>query len=193
MTSLRLRLRLFTLIILLIVLLESCSSEDPQIGQLLGNSNVEIGSTTPNNWFFSTAQGKYNVTWTDKESFSPNKSLQISIQSPESTDFAFWGQTINTNLPTGNSVTLKVKIKGNLTGTGISIAIRGDDTVQAAGTGEQFVTTQGTSPISGTFDWTDYSIKLDNVDPGTQSLTVYLVFLPNTTGEVYFDDIILTN
>jgi len=84
-----------------------------------------------------------------------------------------------------------VKIKSNLTGDGVSVAIRGDNTTQPTGTGEQFVTTQGTSTISDTFDWTDYSIKLSNVDASTKSLTVYLNYLPNTTGEVYFDDISL--
>ena len=87
---------------------------------------------------------------------------------------------------------LEVKIKSNLIGEGISIVIRGDNTVHPTGTAEQFVTTQGSSPISGTFDWTDYGVKLANVDASTQSLTVYLVYLQNTTGEVYFDDISLT-
>jgi hypothetical protein len=118
--------------------------------------------------------------------------LEISTQISQSPDFAFWAQTINTDLPIGKSVTLKAKVKGKMTGGGISLVIRGDNTSQPSGTGEQFVTTQGISPISGTFDWTDFSVKLPSVDATTQSLTIYLVYLPNSTGEVYFDDISLT-
>ncbi len=185
--------RILTFSFFAIFLLDSCDKEDVHPGQLINNSDVETGSATPNSWWFSTGQEKYTVSWTDTESFSPSKSLKISNQTLESTEFAFWAQTISTHLPTGKSVTLNLKVKGNMTGTGISIVIRGDNTVQPEGAGEQFVTTQGTSPISGTFDWTDYSIKLGNVEASTQSLTVYLVYLPDTTGEVYFDDISLTH
>ena len=174
------------------MLFGSCNKDDVRSGQLLNNSDVETGSTTPNSWYFSTGEGKYNVTWTDTESFSPSKSLKISTQTADHTDFAAWGQTINTNLPTGKSVTLKVKVKGNMTGVGISLVIRGDDTPNPSGNAEQFITTQVSLPISGTFDWTDYSVTLDHVDASTRSLIVYLVYLPDTTGEVYFDDISLT-
>ena len=47
-------------------------------------------------------------------------------------------------------------------------------------------------PITGTFDWKEQSIKMTKVGENIKSLTVYLVYLPNTTGEVYFDDISLT-
>jgi hypothetical protein len=192
MKSLRLNSQILTFSFFSILLFESCHKEDVRSGQLINNSDVEIGSTTPNSWYFSTGDGKYDVTWTDAESFSPSKSLKISTQTADPTDFAAWGQTINTNLPTGKSVTLKVKVKGNMTGAGISIVIRGDDTPNPSGNAEQFITTQGTSPISGTFDWTDYSVTLDHVDASTRSLIVYLVYLQDTAGEVYFDDILLT-
>jgi hypothetical protein len=87
---------------------------------------------------------------------------------------------------------LKVKAKGNLTGQGISIAIRGDDANSVNGYAKQFATTQGTSPISGTFNWTEYSVKLNNVDASLESITIYVIFLNNTFGDVYFDDISLT-
>jgi hypothetical protein len=85
-----------------------------------------------------------------------------------------------------------VKIKSKLEGTGASIAIRGDDTFPPSGSAEQFVTTQAITPISGTFAWTEYTIKLDDVETATRSLTVYLMILPNTTGEAYFDDVSLS-
>lgn len=101
------------------------------------------------------------------------------------------GQTLNTDIPTGKSLTLRVRIKGQLEGDGVSIAIRGDDTSNISGVGEQFATTQGPSPISGTFNWTEYGLNLDTIEPNIKSLTVYLIYLPNTTGTVYFDDVSL--
>jgi len=183
--------RFLKFVILAIFLMTSCNKDDVQPGQLITNGDVETGSSTPNGWWLSNGQGNYDVTWSDTESFSPGKSLEISTQTSESTVFAFWAQTITTNLPIGKSVTLKVKVKGNMKGDGISLVIRGDNTIQPDGVAGQFVTTEGTSPISGNFDWTDYSVRLGSVEAGTQSLTIYLLYLPNTTGEVYFDDISL--
>tara|TARA_R110002012_G_scaffold114079_1_gene260346 strand:+ start:163927 stop:164160 length:234 start_codon:yes stop_codon:yes gene_type:complete len=76
-----------------------------------------------------------------------------------------------------------------LSGEGVAVVLRGDD---ASGNMEQFVTTESTEDITGVFDWTEYSIKLDKVDASTKSLLVFLVFSSDTSGEVYFDDISLT-
>lgn len=185
-----------TLLNLIVILLSSCSSNEvkPEIKpkELLVNGSVEIGSLAPNSWWNSNGNGKYDLSWSEEESFTPKKSLKISSKIEVTTSFAFWAQTISTNLPTGKSVTLKVKAKGNLTGQGISFAIRGDDATSVNGYAKQFATTQGTSPISGTFNWTEYSVKLNNVDASLESITIYVIFLNNTFGDVYFDDISLT-
>lgn len=180
-------------VVLLIALtLQSCNKDEVQPVQMVSGGDVETGSTSPNGWWFSTGQNNYNVTWTEEQSFSPKKSLKMSTQTLNSDNFAFWAQTISTNIPVGKDVTLKVKVKSNLTGQGISIVLRGDDSTYPDGSAEQFVTTQGTIPISGIFDWKEQSIKMTKVGENIKSLTVYLVYLPNTTGEVYFDDISLT-
>lgn len=77
-------------------------------------------------------------------------------------------------------------------GSGLFLAIRGDDTNPASGDPEQFVTTQGITTISGTFDWTDYSLMLSSVDASNKILNVFLFYSPNTTGEAFFDDITLS-
>jgi len=185
------------LLIFMTIPFGSCKKDEVKpnevkLSDLILNGNAETGSTIPNNWWNSTGQGKYNVTWTDEESFSPTKSLKISAQATESSTFAFWAQTFNGNMPAGKSITLKVKIRGNLKGTGVSIAIRGDDATSVNGFAKQFATTQGTSPISGQFEWTDYSIKLNTIEASIQSLTIYLIYLQGTTGDVYFDNVSLT-
>lgn len=52
--------------------------------------------------------------------------------------------------------------------------------------------TQGEVPITGLKDWTEYRVTLNEVPSRIESLTVYLLFLPNTTGTVYFDEVSLT-
>lgn len=183
------------LLLLMPLLFIGCKKDDIQeasANELLSNGDLEIGSGTPNGWFGNGPCPNTELSWTDEEAFSPSKSLKISNSTLESSCFSFWGQTFNTDIPTGKSLSLRVRIKGQLEGQGVSIAIRADDTPQVQGTGEQFATTQGTSPISGTFNWTEFSIGLGTVESNIQSITVYLVYLPNTTGTVYFDDVSLT-
>jgi hypothetical protein len=174
------------------IALFGCDDDEGVHGQLIVNGDVETGSMVPNSWWSNSGQNKYEVTWTDQESFSASKSLKISAQSADPVEFAFWAQTISVNIPTGKTVKLTVKVKGTLSGQGVSIAIRGDNTPQPSGSGEQFATTQGITPISGSFDWMDHSVQLPGIDANTQSLTIYLIYLSNTTGEVYFDDVSLT-
>ena len=176
-----------------IFLVFGCSEEEIESRQLLKNGDVEIGSIAPNNWWNNNnGSDVFLLNWSDQQSFSGSKSLRTSAQTPDPDNFAIWAQTISTDLPTGMDITLRAKIKGDLTGDGVSIVIRGDDTVEPSGRAEQFATSQQTSNISGDFEWSEYSIKLADIDDGIKSLTVYLIFLENTTGEVYFDDISLT-
>ena len=173
-----------------VVLFIGCKDDDEGI-QILTNPDVETGDVLPNGWYLSSGQGKYAVIWTDDESYSPSKSLKISTPVSDPADFAFWGQSITENIPLGEDIVLRVKIKADLIGDGVAIAIRTDDTAPSDYQGEQFATTQGNT-ISGTFDWKEYSVKLEEVHKDTKTVTVYLIYLSNTSGEVYFDDIMLT-
>jgi len=181
---------LFSVLILLLFL-EACKEEYIPT-ELLLNGNVELGSNNPDSWWKKT-NTDYVLAWDDEESYSPSKSLKISNQLADSTDFAFWAQTLYDNIPNGENITLKVKIKGNITGDGVSIVIRGDDdSWYTGGDAEQSATTQFNTHIVGTFDWTEYSLTMENVGEEITVLNVYLILLPNTVGEVYFDDISLS-
>ncbi len=179
----------FSILILLASVL-GCKKEDAEPTQILLNNDVESGNKTPDFWWYGTGltDNPYEFLWSDNESSSGSKSLKISVQTEQLSNLAFWEQTIKADMAVGKSVTLKVRIKGNLSGRGTSIAIRGDDTGQATGAAEQFVSTEGNVTINGNFDWKEYSVKLDKVASSTQSLTIFLIFQPGTTGEVYFDD-----
>ena len=181
------------LVVLLIAFtFQSCKKDDVQPVQLISGGDLEAGTSFPIGWYYDNGQNSYNVAWTVEEAASPKRSLKIATEVSNATNFAFWGRTISTNIPVGKDVILKVKIKSKLTGSGVAIAIRGDDTESPQVPGEQFATTQGTISITGNFDWKEQSIKMDKVGENIKSLTVYLLYLPNTTGEAYFDDISLT-
>jgi hypothetical protein len=178
--------------IVLPLLFTRCAKEEAKPQQLLVNGNFENGNTVPTDWGYITEKDIYTGEWSDKEFVSPSKSAKISSLKSDTTVFSFWYPTITGNLPFGKDVTLKVKIKGNITGKGVSIAIRTDDTTIPSGRAEQFITTQNLSPITGSFNWSEKTITLANVKPTSMSITVYFIYLSNTTGEVYFDDAILT-
>jgi hypothetical protein len=174
----------------------SCSKSDVQPTQLLVNGNMEDGTTVANNWYNSYDLGgsitDFSRVWSTQEFSSGSHSLSISrTATPNSTDFVAWAQTDSTMIPIGKTLTLSVKIKGeNLVGTGVSIAIRTDRSKTVYDL--QFISTQGQTSITGTFDWTTYSVKLTGVQSTVSYIDVYLVYLTNTTGTVYFDDASLT-
>jgi hypothetical protein len=89
-------------------------------------------------------------------------------------------------------VTLRARVRTDLTGRGVSLVIRGDDTPRPADSAEAFATTQGRLTISGASGWVEQVVRLDRLPTEMQSVTVYLVFLPGTTGTVTFDAVELT-
>lgn len=177
-------------LILGVITLCGCKKEETYIshGHLITNGNVESGTLTPNGWYHTLDQEDFNFSWTDLESSSPTKSLSISTSFGH-LNFVTWSQTISNDLPLGHKLTLKAKIKCNLTGDGVAIVIRGDDTVLPSGVAELFESTQNRFSISGTNDWHDWAIMSSALSNTIKSITVYLLYLPATKGEVYFDDI----
>lgn len=169
-----------------------CGTQEIKPIELLKNTTFEGGATVPVDWGYITGKDFFIGEWNDKEFVSPNRSAKITAVKSDTFQIAFWYQTISDNLPFGKDVTLRVKIKGKLNGKGVSIAIRTDDTEIVSGRAEQFITTENLSPITGIFDWTEKTIALSNIRSSSKSITVYFIYLPNTTGEVYFDNASLT-
>ena len=82
---------------------------------------------------------------------------------------------------------MRIKTK-NLIGEGAAIAIRCDDDTLGPGEPEQFYTTENKINITGTKDWESYSIEMDEaVETNITSIRIFMMFLPNTSGTVYFD------
>ena len=178
------------------LLLSACKKEEtqPQTA-LLVNGNIDQSAQ---GWFFGTDTANptnpngYTSGVSTEAYSSPQYSLKINCgQVKDTATFCYYGQnSVPFNgISVGAKLTLKAKIKTALVGPGVSIAIRGD---KGNTLGVFFATTQGKTPITGTRDFTEYSVVLDSFPGGIDNLLVYLVYLPKTTGSVYFDDLSLT-
>ncbi len=179
------------LLIALAGLFFSCHKSDVAPLQLLTNSNMEAGGMQPDNWrYVSSSPDTIVGTWTTAFSSSSSHALEITrITNINPAKLGYWRQDFLGTIPTGKNLTLNVKIKGvNIAGLGAAIAIRTDDQATANGNALQFMTTQGVVPITGTFDWTTYTVKLTGVSPSAEYITVFLFLLNNSTGTVYFDE-----
>jgi hypothetical protein len=159
---------------------------------MLGNANMESGTTAPSTWFNRTPTSAIPAMWSTDAASSPSHSLKISQTTViDPSDYNYWGQTYSGTIPVGKDLTLKVKIKGDkLTGAGVSIVIRADG---ATTPNLQFISTEGVTSISGTFDWKTYTLTLPKLNSDVKYVIIYFIYLPNTTGTVYFDDASLTH
>ena len=183
-------------VVAIIWALNACKKEDVQAQTpLITNGDIEqkiqgwgFGYDTPH----PTNPNGYAFGFTSEAASSPQYSLKINCnQVKNDTAFSYYVQNSipMSTIPVGAKLTLKAKIKTALVGQGVSIAIRGD---KGSTYGVFFVTTQGKTPITGTQDFTEYSVVLPSFPGGIDNLLVYLVYLPKTTGYVYFDDLSLT-
>ncbi len=169
------------------------ASEPTPVPTTMMNGDLESGNDSPDFWWAGVSKSSnFNYEWSTDEHLSPGHSIKIS--SDESEDaFAYWAQTIAAEDLLNQKIRLTANIKASdLSGNGVYIAIRGDETLTPMGSAESFASTQGHVQIDGTFDWKQYSITLNNVPPDTKSLTFYLIFGENTSGTVYFDDLSIT-
>jgi len=158
----------------------------------LQNTDFETGSSYPENWWQgATNSNSFQISYVDDVSHSSSHSAKITSKGSDS-EFSFWAQTILADQFVGKSAELKVNMKAeNILGDGIAIAIRGDDTESPRNIAEIFSTTQGDQQISGTFDWKSFSVNTDKIPENIKSITIYLIYLPNTSGTIYFDDVSL--
>jgi len=181
----------------------SCNNEkedeDPEPVQLLRNTDMESGIFDdldrwgPQYWFdfVDPPDGDLDFAWTEDEYYSSARSLMISSSISYDSTAGGWGQFINSGIIPNQDITLTVKIKAeDLEGLGVAIAILAIKTPQYEGL--KFVSTEGTIDIKGTFDWKEYSLVMNSVPDQTNALFVYLIYLPQTTGKIYFDDAELT-
>lgn len=169
--------------------------------QFLENSDAEKGNDSPAAWFSGGTEFNnlgFEVLWSSDQAFSNSHSLEISLKPGfETEEFMYWSQTVPISIPhdipAGTGLRLETMIMlEDMRGNGIAIAVRADDTKTAEGEAEAIASTERLLPITGTKDWTAYSVTLWNISSGIKSITVYLLYLPDTSGTAYFDNITLT-
>jgi hypothetical protein len=132
------------------------------------------------------------LQFTDKIAYQGAYSLTIGTPQQVSEIFA-WQLTLNKNLPLGKNLTLKVNIKADaVEGQGAALAILTDKTDLPLGDPLSYDSTRDRTAIKGSFDWKEYKLTTAGpISAQTGSITLYLLYLPRTTGAVYFDNITL--
>lgn len=160
----------------------------PSLRLALFNGGFEEGQATPAAWWNgATSASGFTFSWPGGSAYDGKRAVRIKRIEGTTTGFAFWAQTFLAEDFIGGPVTLRVRIRTELVGEGVAIAIRGDDTETTSGNGEIFATTQRTTPITGSRNWEEFSVTFDDVPASMVSLTVYLLFGPGTTGTADFD------
>jgi hypothetical protein len=156
--------------------------------QLLGDPDVELISGKY--WVSNSDTADFIMIRADDTFHSPTHSLKISKTIPDSLNTAYYSQVYSGEIPAGRNLTLQVHVKClNIEGDGASLLLlcnnANDSTLQFAGT-------EGDINITGTFDWTSYKLNIIDLKKEVRKIYVFLFYLPNTTGTIYFDDITLT-
>jgi len=176
-----------------ILLVTACKQEAQPQAPLITNGDIEQDFK---GWFVGydfqhpTNPNGYASGVTAAAASSPQHSLIINCnQAKNNSAFCYYGQDkINTSaISIGAKLTLNVKIKTNLKGQGVSLVIRGDKENKQV----LFASTAGKTLITGTQEFTEYSVVVDSYPGNIDNLLIFLVYLPNTTGYVYFDDVSL--
>lgn len=193
------RSRVVVLLFFTALSLSACGSdqitgiEAPEI-PILQNGGFEDGGVLPYHWSRGgPGFGGSILSYDADGAWEGDRCVSISRATSSSEGFAYWAQTMRIDDFRG-AVELRARVWTELRGQGVSIAIRADDKPRPTGSdfAEAFATTQGPVPISGSAGWTEHSVRLDHLPNGMKSVTVYLVFLPGTTGSASFDGIELT-
>jgi hypothetical protein len=169
--------------ILAIVLLVSCSDDDEKYVTLLEDDF----DSSPGWQYVSTAN--HAGTLDAVEFSSPQHSLKITALDTLADGFSFWSQQLTSvNFPAGAKLILRAKVKTqNLTGEGVFVALRCDSNKTLL----SFETTQGSTTINGSSDFTEYTVEMNAIPEGTNYVYVFLIMSGTCTGSAYFDDVSL--
>jgi hypothetical protein len=147
----------------------------------------------PNPWIYSSVGATTNSGMITSDAYSsPTHSLQITSTSAAAANtFSSWAYALpTTNFPIGSALAVKVRIKlVNVTGNGIYVAIRGDGTNGIA----FFNSTQSNLTISGTSDFTGYSVRCPYFPENVTSIRIFLILDGSSSGTAFLDDVRVVN
>lgn len=191
--------RVAALLSFTVLSLSACGSDqvtgiDTPAVPILQNGGFEDGDVLPDHWRqVGTAREGFLLSYDADGAWEGDRFVSISRARSTPDIFSYWAQTIPVGGSPSGLLELRARIKTELSGEGVAMVIRGDNTPGSQGFADAFATTQNAAPITGSAGWTEHSLRLSNPLPsGLESITVYLVYLPDTTGSVSFDAVELT-
>jgi hypothetical protein len=195
--------KLNLLLLLFTVLLTNCKENDaqPPVKKELLKDNYISG--TDNSWKFLSSS-HYNIDENtkiysgevSKVSFtSSTNSLKISSkQIYEGTDIiagSWFQELLMPSIPKGANLLLKAKIKvENVEGEGVALSYHALTNDRKTENG--YDSTEGLFDITGTIDFKEYTLRIENYTEKfgpNEVIRISLTLLPGTKGTVYFDDI----
>ncbi|MFK7923962.1 MAG: hypothetical protein AB8H47_18530 [Bacteroidia bacterium] len=181
-------MRNFFPILLAILFLSACQPDPVLEPDLLNNNDFEASDNDYSGWFANNSAG--TVAISRQESRSGKQSILLSSLA-SGNNFSFIAQEFSTfEVERKLKLSAYIKLK-EVEGEGLSIVVRGDTPLPNVNA-EWFYTTQGKVQISGTHKWTEYTLITDDIIPANITrLTVYVVYLANTSGSAWVDDISL--
>ena len=181
---------------LLIISSIGCNEDEMEVidegVELNANWDLEEGDpTAPTNWGSTQTTDNFILEYSSEEAFSGTKSIKITHPETSGTDdFAAWHLTIpfDGELNAGKRVTLRTKVKGNLSGRGASLGLVGWNGPERV----TVVTTPLHMPfIIGELDWEEFSV-FSVVDQDVKRYVLLLGMESSSGGTIYFDDVTLT-
>ncbi len=189
---------------LVLLAVYSCAIDADSIGKIntleINGGMEDASASDPNiaeGWAlrFYNQQGKDNFKYERTDRFSSNgqysSMLKVdAIASPD--EFWYLAQELkDTELLPGSAVELSVKVKTvNLQGNGFEIALQGHHRFNQD-LGFYRSSYDVTQEVSGDNDWTEYKINIYSFPENINGMDIYLIMSPNTTGELYFDEVSL--
>lgn len=178
-------------------LLNACKQDNtqPQV-QLVKDGDMETMPWRDWGSFYGYSlninPNKYTADYSNEAASSGKYSIKVKCDTVknDTTFYVLNQHFLGVTIPVGAKLTLKAKVKTvNLQGMGISLALQGDNVSQAKST--FYTSTEGKTTITGTKDFTEYSLTLDSFPANTDYVYLFLIYLHKTTGTAYFDDVSL--
>lgn len=190
-----------TLIAFILFFTFACSFDDEVRMYVSLDSNGDMEEVDPVNSSYALGwslraenfnpPNNYTYRRTDKYAASGSYSAMLKADEVDSPD-EFWYliQEIDIqDIPLGAELTLRIKVKTvNLQGKGFEVAMYGQHEFEPH-SGIYRSSYEVTKQVSGDNDWEEYVMQIPAFPSNLRNLNVLLILSPNTTGEVYFDDL----
>ena len=166
------------------------SAAVPEWGERKTNFNLvwEDGISSDTDWGFGTASDFVTGSVDDSGQINGEFALKITSTQRDTQHFGAWGLGIDDlDIPQGATVRLEVTLKTGepMLGDGAAVAIRTDANSRSV----DFFTTQGRQFYTGSLANQVVTVTLPDYSASVELINIFLIYLTNTTGEVFFDDI----